>query len=102
MKKLYRSEENQIIAGVCGGIGEYFDIDPTLIRVIYIFLSFLTGGFGFLMYLLLWIIIPPKSSIKKDSKEFIEDNRKDMKDKFDTFAKSARKTVKADTSRKNK
>lgn len=102
MKKLYRSEENKIIAGVCGGIGEYFDIDPTLIRVVYIFLSLLTGGFGFPMYFILWIIIPSKSDIKKDSNEFIKDNKEDMKEKFDTLAKSAKKSFKTDTNRKNR
>ncbi len=102
MKKLYRSEENKMIAGVCGGIGEYFDVDPTLIRVIYVFLSLLTGGFGFPMYLVLWIIIPSKSSVKKDSDEFLKDNKEDMKKTFDTLAKSAKKSFKVDTNRKSK
>jgi phage shock protein C len=55
-KKLYRSSTDRILGGVAGGIGEFFDIDPTLIRLV-IALSFFSG-FGFVAYLLAWIIIP--------------------------------------------
>ena len=59
MKKLYRSKKNRMIAGICGGIGEYFDIDPTLVRVIYIVVSVFSIAFpGILVYLILWVIIP--------------------------------------------
>lgn len=58
-KKLYRSRTNKMIAGVCGGIAEYLNIDPTLIRAAYALLSLFTVGFpGILAYILLWIIIP--------------------------------------------
>ncbi|MBR5111234.1 MAG: PspC domain-containing protein [Clostridia bacterium] len=57
MKKLYRSSTNKMAAGVCGGIGEYFDIDPTLVRLGFVALSFLAGG-GLLVYILAAIIIP--------------------------------------------
>lgn len=58
MKKLYRSP-NRIIAGVCGGIADYFDVDPTLIRVIYMILSLFSAAFpGFLLYIILMIMIP--------------------------------------------
>lgn len=58
MKKLYRSSD-RIVAGVCGGIAEYFDLDPTLIRVLYVFLSLFSVGFpGLLLYIILMILIP--------------------------------------------
>ncbi len=58
MKKLYRSS-NRILAGVCGGIAEYFDIDPTLIRVAYVVLSLFSAAFpGLLLYIILMILIP--------------------------------------------
>ena len=58
MKKLYRSS-NRIIAGVCGGIAEYFDLDPTLIRVIYLVLSLFSAAFpGVLLYIILMLMIP--------------------------------------------
>jgi phage shock protein C len=59
MKRLYRSEKNRMIAGICGGIGEYFDIDPTLVRIIYVIVSVFSIAFpGILVYLILWAIIP--------------------------------------------
>jgi phage shock protein C len=63
MKKLYRSSD-RIIAGVCGGIAEYFDLDPTLIRVLYVFLSLFSVGFpGLLLYIILMILIPNHDQI---------------------------------------
>jgi phage shock protein C len=58
MKKLYRSS-NRILAGVCGGIAEYLNIDPTVVRVLYIVLSFFYAAFpGLLLYLILLLFIP--------------------------------------------
>jgi len=57
MKKLYRSIEDRKIAGVCGGLGEYFDLDPVLFRAAFVVLAFL-GGLGILLYLVLWLLIP--------------------------------------------
>jgi len=58
-KKLYRSTTDKKIAGVCGGLGEYFDVDPTLIRLIWLVLV-LAAGTGVLAYIIAWIIIPEK------------------------------------------
>lgn len=59
MKKLYRSEKDSLIAGVIGGIGEYFDIDPTVLRLGFIVLVLLTGIFpGIIAYILAYFIIP--------------------------------------------
>ncbi len=56
-KKLYRSRDERIIGGVCGGIADYFVIDPTLIRIIFLVLGFGMGS-GFLIYLLLLLLVP--------------------------------------------
>lgn len=56
-KKLTRSRSDRWLAGVCGGIAEYFDVDSTLIRVLFILFGFAVGG-GILIYIILWIIIP--------------------------------------------
>lgn len=55
-KKLYRSDRNKMLCGVCGGIGEYFDIDATLVRLIWILLSF--WGPGLVAYIVAAIVIP--------------------------------------------
>ena len=56
-RKLYRSRTNRQLAGVCGGLAEYFNIDATLIRVLFVVLAVL-GGSGLVIYLVLWIIVP--------------------------------------------
>jgi phage shock protein PspC (stress-responsive transcriptional regulator) len=58
-KKLYRSLEDRKIAGVCGGLGDYFDIDPTIIRLIWLAMIFAVGT-GVLAYIIAWIIVPEK------------------------------------------
>ena len=58
-KQLYKSSTNKKIAGVCGGIGEYFDIDPTLVRLGFVALSFMFGG-GLVVYILAASIMPDK------------------------------------------
>ena len=61
-KRLYRSKSERWLAGVCGGIGEYFNTDPTIIRVIFVLAAFIVGG-GILIYLVLWLIIPLESEV---------------------------------------
>jgi phage shock protein C len=56
-KKLYRSRKDKMIGGVAGGLGEYFDIDPTLVRIIFV-VSLFVGGAGILAYIILWIVVP--------------------------------------------
>lgn len=58
MKKLYRSSTNKKIAGVCGGLAEYFGISATVVRIVFVILL-LPGGFpGLIPYLVLWVILP--------------------------------------------
>lgn len=56
-RKLYRDTDDVVIGGVCSGIGNYFDVDPVLIRVVFFLLVFLSG-FGVLAYIVLWIAMP--------------------------------------------
>lgn len=64
-KRLYLSEENKVFGGVCAGIGEYFDKDPVIIRLLWVLVTLFTVGTGLLAYLIAWIIIPNKSKLKK-------------------------------------
>jgi phage shock protein C len=60
-RKLYRSRTNRMLAGVCGGLAQYFNTDATLIRVLFVALTVL-GGAGPLLYLAMWIIVPEEPS----------------------------------------
>jgi phage shock protein C len=61
-KQLYRSRENRMIGGVCGGLGEYFDIDPTLVRVLFVFGAFLgVPGALVLIYLVMLVLVPQET-----------------------------------------
>ncbi len=64
MKRLYRSRKDRVIGGVCGGIAEYLEVDPTLVRVLWVVGSLMWGA-GILAYLLCWIIIPEKGKENK-------------------------------------
>lgn len=58
MKRLYRSSSNKVIAGVCGGLGEYFNVDPIWFRVLFA-IGLIPGGIpGLLPYLVLWLLMP--------------------------------------------
>ena len=58
MKRLYRSKTDRKIAGVCGGLGEYFGVDPTIIRVGFVLFAIPGGVPSVLPYLILWLVIP--------------------------------------------
>lgn len=57
MKRLYRSRTDVMLGGVCGGLAKYLNVDPAVIRLVFVLLLFLGGG-GFWIYLVLWIITP--------------------------------------------
>jgi len=76
-KKLSRSQNEKILAGVAGGLGKYFEIDPLIIRIIFIFLT-LFHGFGLLLYLILALIVPS------------EEGSDNLKSNVGSFAKEVR------------
>ncbi|AFD07840.1 PspC domain-containing protein [Solitalea canadensis] len=58
-KRLYRNTDNKVISGVCSGLGEYFNLDPTIVRIIFLILFFGLGT-GVLIYIILWVVMPEK------------------------------------------
>ena len=63
IKRLYRSRKDKILGGVCGGLGEYFGVDPAIIRIMWVVFC-LICGVGILAYIIAWIIIPMNPSGK--------------------------------------
>jgi len=56
-KRLFRSKKDRILGGVCAGVADYFDVDPTIVRLIWVLLT-LAWGAGLLLYIIAWIIVP--------------------------------------------
>ena len=86
-KKLYRSKKNCVIGGVCGGIGEYFDIDPIIIRLLVVLIFFMEGA-GLIAYIIAWIIIPQKHNDNIESQSKSEAEDADMRKKSETKNKN--------------
>ncbi len=74
-RRLYRSTTNRIIAGICGGLADYFSIDVTLVRLIFVAMT-LGGGFGIGLYILLWILIPEQG--KEGQTQKVEERMKEF------------------------
>ena len=62
MEKKLRRSNDKMIAGVCAGLEHYFDLDPTVIRIVYVLLSIFTAFAGVLVYLILWLIMPKEQA----------------------------------------
>jgi phage shock protein PspC (stress-responsive transcriptional regulator) len=62
MKRLYRSNKDRMLGGVCAGLGEHLDVDPTVIRLVWVILTAISMGTGILVYILAWIIIPEEDT----------------------------------------
>ena len=60
-KKLYRSTSDRMVAGICGGLGEYFGVDSTLVRLIFVFGAIFTGSALFWAYIIMLIVIPEET-----------------------------------------
>ena len=61
-KRLYRSKTDTMIGGVCAGLANYLNIDPTIVRLVFV-LMLLLGGHGLLVYLILWLVIPQEPGL---------------------------------------
>lgn len=88
-RRLYRSETDRMIAGVSGGLGEFFGVDPTLVRVAFLVLA-LMGGAGIPIYLAMWIIVPNASRVGVASRETAGDAAGEMRDAVQKGAEQAR------------
>ena len=86
-RRLYRSRTDQMIGGVCGGLGAYFNIDPTLVRLIVVLMA-VFGGSGVLIYLILWIIVPEEGRTTGTPQEVIQSNAQEVGDRAREFGES--------------
>ena len=77
-KRLYRSRSDRMVWGVCGGLAKYFEIDPVIVRIVFVLLIFLSGV-GLLAYIILAIVVPLEESKAKDTRETVRENIEEMK-----------------------
>ena len=96
-KKLYRSTSDSMLGGVCGGLGKYFDADPNLIRLIFVIFAAITG-FGILVYLALWLILPEEG---EDAKRPLADRVRDGTDAIVDRTKKLGEEVRSTTGPSN-
>lgn len=96
-KKIFRKTDDCIIAGVCGGLADYFEVDETIVRVIFVLLA-IGGGSGILIYLILWLVIPKKGNENKkiDWEENVKEFTGDISNKAKTVAKEIKKEIKVE------
>ena len=89
---LYRSKRNKFIAGVAGGLGEYFKVDPNIIRLLFI-ISIFFGGVGAIVYLICWVIIPLEGSGNKIADDYYKENIEEIKQKAKNFTEEFKANV---------
>ncbi|TSC96281.1 MAG: putative stress-responsive transcriptional regulator [Candidatus Berkelbacteria bacterium Licking1014_2] len=87
-KQLYRSRTNRVVAGVCGGLGKFLDIDPVIIRILFVILT-LWGGAGILLYIICVVLIPLESNGKEDN-----GTKSDLGDKIESAVKEIKDSAK--------
>ncbi len=91
MKHLYRSQQDRVIAGVCGGLGAYFQRDPLIFRVLFIFLTMATGT-GVALYLLLWLVLPTAQQGLAQQEQVIRENASEMRTRARQLGGEARES----------
>ncbi len=110
--KLYRSDKDRIVFGVCGGLARYFGMDSSLMRILVILLTIATGGIGILVYIAMAFIVPLEGSTKTTPKEIVLENveeakstaqglGKDLKDTFSSNKSESKDTEYEQTRRRN-
>lgn len=90
-KRLYRSRKKKVIAGLCGGLGEYLDIDPVILRIIFVLIT-IFHGIGVIVYIIMWIIVqeePYDKSFTEESKEPETENETKKESTFTNNSKQA-------------
>jgi phage shock protein C len=90
-KRLYRSNKERMIAGVCGGLAQYFNLDPVIVRLAFV-LSIFLGGLGIIAYIILAIVVPSERSRAAEPAETIRENVQEIKNTAETIGKDMQST----------
>ena len=106
-RRLYRDPDHRVIGGVCGGLGAYFNMDPVILRIIFVALLFLTGGTAFLAYIILWIAVPKAKNTAqrlemRGQEATVKNIEKSIKEEINEVKESYKKFKQSDTYSKGK
>jgi phage shock protein C len=88
--RLVRSESDRMIAGVCGGLGQHFGIDPSVVRIVFVLLA-IFGGSGVVLYLVLWLILPRPSGVDLPPRDAVRDSLDEGRQLLQDGADAARR-----------
>ena len=99
MRRLYRSDTDKLIGGVCGGLGEYLDFDPLVIRIIFVVMAMISG-IGFAVYILMWLFIPLAHASSATQDEVLRQNVQEIRGQTKVLGKKAQETLGGMSSRK--
>ena len=88
-KRLVRSRNDRMIAGVAGGLAATFNVDPLLVRIVLLALAFL-NGFGFMLYIALWLLVPNEDSAAVDAREQVRENVGEMQSTAESMVQRVR------------
>ena len=91
-KRLYRSRTDRILWGVCGGLAKYFDIDPIIIRIVFV-LAVLANGAGILAYIILAIVVPLEGSEAATGEQTVKENVAEIRDTANQVGQEIRATL---------
>jgi len=91
-RRLYRSRDDRVLEGVCGGLAKYFDIDPVIVRVIAV-LSLFLGGAGLVAYVILALVVPLEGTQAAEPRDTIRQNVEEMKETATELGRDIRATV---------
>jgi phage shock protein C len=91
-KRLMRSRDDKLIAGVCAGLAHYFEVDPTLMRLGFVLLLLMGAGSPLLVYLLLWLVMPMEGS-PRAMRQPMEANVNDMAEKAQQVSQAVQETI---------
>ena len=90
-KRLYRSQSDRMIWGVCGGLAKHFDMDPTLVRIIFVLLLF-ANGLGILAYIIMTIVVPLEGSKVTTPRDTVKENVEEIKGTASELGREIRST----------
>jgi len=106
-KRMYRDSENRVIGGVCYGMGTYFNIDPVILRVLFVLLVFLGAGISIIIYLVLWVVVPKATTTAqrlemRGEEPTIHNIQKTIQEEVKEVKKSMEKINQSESFRKGK